>query len=150
MIFFSTYTTIDNIFCIFFWNFSSSLFFLVIFLVQFCIILVRNGMFYIKTKSSNLVTIFYYVIDTVYIYSWKKIEKIWLILVILYVECRFFSVAHGFQLDNGVTSPGIFGRKKLTSLSKCSKFWLLLDRIHTLNHLCGEEWPYIQWQYVGR
>jgi hypothetical protein len=26
--------------------------------------------------------------------------------VILYVKCRFFSVAHGFQLDNGVTSPG--------------------------------------------
>jgi hypothetical protein len=28
--------------------------------------------------------------------------------VILYVKCRFFSVAHGFQLDNGVTSPGVY------------------------------------------
>ena len=46
------------------------------FLIQFCIILVSNGMFYEKHKSSYLVTIFYYVIDTVYIYSWKKIDKI--------------------------------------------------------------------------
>ena len=30
-------------------------------------------------------------------------------------ENRFFSVAHGFQLDNGVTSPG-GGKKKLVSL----------------------------------
>ena len=44
-------------------------------LVQFCIILVRNGMFYEDHKSSFLVTIFYYIIDTVYIYSWKKIDK---------------------------------------------------------------------------
>jgi hypothetical protein len=69
MIFFSTYITIDNIFCIYFLNFLVIFIFLVIFLVQFCVILVRNGMFYIKTKSLNLVTIFYYVIDTVYIYS---------------------------------------------------------------------------------
>ena len=33
-------------------------------------------MFYEKKKSSNLVTIFNYVIGTVYIYSWKKIDKI--------------------------------------------------------------------------
>ena len=30
-------------------------------------------MFY---KSTNLVTIFYYVMDTMYIYSWKEIDKI--------------------------------------------------------------------------
>ena len=33
-------------------------------------------MFYEKHKSSYLVTIFYYVMDTVYIYSWKTIDKI--------------------------------------------------------------------------
>ena len=32
-------------------------------------------MFYFK-KSSNLVTIFYNVIDTIYIYLWKQIDKI--------------------------------------------------------------------------
>ena len=46
------------------------------FLVQFCIIIVRNGMFYEKQKSSSLVTNFNFVIDTMYIYSWKKIDKI--------------------------------------------------------------------------
>ena len=50
--------------------------FVVIILIQFCVILVRNGMFYSKQRSSNLVTIFYYVIDIVYIYSWKEIDKI--------------------------------------------------------------------------
>ena len=42
------------------------------FLVQFCIILVRKGMFYEKHKLSYLVTIFPYVIDTLYMYSWKN------------------------------------------------------------------------------
>ena len=47
--------------------------FLVIILVQLYVILVRNGMFYLKIIPSNfLVTIFNYVLDTVYIYSWKK------------------------------------------------------------------------------
>ena len=50
--------------------------FVVVCLVQLCIILIRNGMFYEKHKSPYLVTVFYYVIDTVYIYSWKKIDKI--------------------------------------------------------------------------
>ena len=49
---------------------------MVIFLVQFCVILVRNGKFYEKHKPSYLVATFYYVIDTVYIYSWKEIDKI--------------------------------------------------------------------------
>ena len=53
-----------------------------------------------KRKSSNLVTIFYYVIVTVYIYSWKKkLIKLWPILVMLYVHfftffrCNLFT--HG-------------------------------------------------------
>jgi hypothetical protein len=37
----------------------------------------------------------------------KKMKNNQLILVILYVKCSFFPVAHGFQLDNGVTSPGM-------------------------------------------
>ena len=32
-------------------------------------------MFYEKHKSSYLVAIFYYVLYTVYIYSWKTIDK---------------------------------------------------------------------------
>ena len=67
MIFFYIYVTIDSIFLIFSWIFLSSSLFVIIFLVQFYIILVRNGMFYEKNKSSYLVTIVYYVIDTVYI-----------------------------------------------------------------------------------
>ncbi len=46
------------------------------FLVRFCVDLVKNGMFYEKNKSSNLITIFYYEIDSDFIYSWKKIDKI--------------------------------------------------------------------------
>ena len=42
--------------------------FVVIILVQFYVILVRNGMFK-KNISSNLVINFYYVIHTMYIYS---------------------------------------------------------------------------------
>jgi hypothetical protein len=29
--------------------------------------------------------------------------------VILYVKSRFFFIARGIQLDNGVTSPWVFG-----------------------------------------
>ena len=61
--------TIDNIFFIFFEILSHVFFFVVVVLVQFCVILVRNGMFYKRTKSPNLVIVFHYVIDTVYIYS---------------------------------------------------------------------------------
>ena len=50
-IFLYIYITIDSIFCIFvFWNFSHLHFFVVIFLVQFCFILARNGMFYNKKR----------------------------------------------------------------------------------------------------
>ena len=40
-----------------------------------------------------------------YIYSWKKMKKIWPILVILYVKSRFVILARGVQLDNGVDPP---------------------------------------------
>ena len=69
IIFVCIYTTIDSIF-LYSFIFFVIFIFVVNVLVQLCIILVRNGMFYKKKqKSSNLVTIFYYVIDTVYIYS---------------------------------------------------------------------------------
>ena len=94
--------TIDSIFCIFFLKILVIFIFVVIFLVQFCVILVRNCMFYIIFFS-------YYVIDTVYIYTWKKIDKslthfgeafykkhdFW------HVKCSHLVV----QLYNGVTSP---------------------------------------------
>ena len=40
------------------------------------VVLYQNGMFYEKNKSSNLITIFYYEIDSDFIYSRKKIDKI--------------------------------------------------------------------------
>ena len=81
------------------------LIFVGIVLAQLCVILVRNGLFYKKTKWSNLVTISYYVIDTVYIYSWKKINKLLTVLVMLYVKSIFFWFTHDVQLDDGVNSP---------------------------------------------
>ena len=68
--------TIDNIFFIYFLKFLVIFIFLIIVLIQFCIILARNGMFSRNKISSNLVINFYHVIDTMYIYSWKKIDKI--------------------------------------------------------------------------
>ena len=56
-----------------------------------------------KNKSSNLVTTFDYVIGTVYIYSWKKIDKILTYFGGATYQKNFFLVAHGVQLDNGVT-----------------------------------------------
>ena len=82
--------------------------FLVIVLVQFCIILVRNGMFSRNKRSSDLVINFYYVIDVMYIYSWKKLIKFWPVLVIQLRKNRFFLFADGSQLDNVVTSPCVF------------------------------------------
>ena len=59
-----------------------------------------------KHKSSYLVTIFYYVINTVYIYSWKQTDKI--LTHFGDILCRKFIyiyiyIAHGLQLDNRVT-----------------------------------------------
>ena len=50
--------------------------FMVIVLIQFCVILVRNGIFSRKKWSSNLVIRFYYVIDIMYIYFFKNFDKI--------------------------------------------------------------------------
>ena len=68
--------------------------------------LVRNGMFYEKHKLSYLVTNFYYVLDTVYIYSWKKIDKI--LTHFGDTSCKKYIcfIARGVQLDNRVNSPG--------------------------------------------
>ena len=74
-VFFYIYITIEFIFFIFFSEFFVIFIFVVIVLVQFCIIIVKNSMFYEKHKSSCFVTIFCYVIDTVYIYPWKNIGK---------------------------------------------------------------------------
>ena len=60
--------TIDNIFFIYFLKFLVIFIFVVVILVQFYVILVRNGMFY-KKQILKVGYHFYYVIDTVYIYS---------------------------------------------------------------------------------
>ena len=99
-----------------FWSYS---FCVIIFLVQFYVILVRNGVLYWKNKSSNLFTIFYYVIVTVYIYSWIKIDTI----LTLFGDalCTFFTFFYHFldvicshvvaHLYNGVTSPWVPSRR---------------------------------------
>ena len=98
--------------------------FVVMFLVQFCIILVRNGMFYEKHKSSYLVTFFYYVINTVYIYSWKNLIKFWPVLVMLYVKSVFF-IARVVQLDNIMNPPGGCMYFPNCAWSDCPKhFWV--------------------------
>ena len=136
--FFYIYITIDGIFFIFFDFFLSSSFFVVIVLVQSCIILVRNGVFYEKHKSSYLVTIFYSVIDTVYIYSWKKkLIKFWPILVMLYVKSRFFFITHGVQHDNRVNPPG-YGPYKIFTIvvmpSRASMPTLQFLRLESIIH----------------
>ena len=68
MIFFYIYITIDSVFLIVFMIFLSYSYFKVIVLIQFCIILVRNGMFYKKTKSIKF-GYHFLLLDTVYIYS---------------------------------------------------------------------------------
>ena len=75
MIFFYIYITIDSRF-LYFLEFFDIFIFVVISLVQLCIIIVWNSMFYEKHKSSYLIIILYYVIYTVYVYSWKEIDKI--------------------------------------------------------------------------
>ena len=132
MIFFlHMYITIDNLFCICFWKFWSSSFFVVIILIQFCVILVRNGMFYSKQRSSNLVTIFYYVIDTMYIYSWKEIDEILTHFGHATYQSKFFLAACGVQLDNGVTPPppvpsNLWWQKNLR------KVYILLKMLHVV------------------
>ena len=56
-----------------------------------------------KTKSSNLVTLFLLCNRyCVYLLMKTKWKTIWPILVILYIKNRFFFIARGVQLDNGV------------------------------------------------
>jgi len=70
------------------------------------VILVRNNIFYTKQRSSNLVTIFYYVIDTMHIYSRKKKIKFWPILVMCITKITFFFLPHVVvNFYNGVISP---------------------------------------------
>jgi hypothetical protein len=66
-------------------------------------------MFYliIILKTSNLVTIFYYVIDTMYIYSWEKIDKILTHFGDATLKSRLFLATRGVQLDNVVTLPSL-------------------------------------------
>ena len=65
--------------------------FVVIILVQFYVILVRNNMFHKKNiDHSILVTISYYVIDTVYLFSWNKLINYWPILMMQLTETIFF------------------------------------------------------------
>ena len=45
------------------------------FLVQLCVILVRNGMFIEEKQIVKFGFRFYYLIGTVYIYLWKKNYK---------------------------------------------------------------------------
>ena len=74
-------------------------------------------MFYKKHKSSNLVTVVYYAINTMYIYSWKKIDKIVTnfgdalcktkLFSIFIFKFSIFFIARNVQLENIVHPPGI-------------------------------------------
>ena len=63
-------------------------------------------MFYTKSKSTNLITIFLHVIDTMYIYSRKYIAKSGLILIVHYRSISFICTTRVLKLTNGVTSLG--------------------------------------------
>ena len=63
-------------------------------------------MFYYSKKDPQIwLSFFYYEIDTVYIYSWKKLIKFWPILVMHLTKSIFFLAARGVQFNNGVTPP---------------------------------------------
>ena len=103
---------IDNICFYIFLEFFRHLHFVVIVLVQFCVFLDRIGMLYKKQREKIIkfgYHFFYYVIDTVYIYSWQKLIKFWFILVGFYVKRFFliFIIACVVQLHNGVQPLGV-------------------------------------------
>jgi len=98
-----------------------------------------------KKRSSNLVTIFYCVIDTVYIYSWKKLIKFSPILVMQLRKNRFFFSHVVFNLTMECT-PCV-GNKDQKFYTKNSTFKEFLgtkvkwDMLYTgtiiLLHLCN-------------
>ena len=97
-------------FYVFFLKFSVVFVFVIIVLVQFCIILVRNNMFYYKKTNHQI----WLKILTMYE---KKLIKFWPILVMLYVKSRFFfCIARGVQLDNGVHPLGTLNSTNIESL----------------------------------
>ena len=60
-----------------------------------------------KKKSSHFVTIFYYVEDTVYIYSWKKNGKFFTHFGDALCKKYIFFIARGAQLHNRVNPRGM-------------------------------------------
>ena len=73
-------------------NFFDIFIFVVICLVQLCITIARNGMFYEKHKSSYLVTIFLLCNRYRVFYSWKTLINFWPILMMLYVKSKYIYI----------------------------------------------------------
>jgi len=131
------------------------IFIFVVFLVQFCVILVRNGMFYVKTKSSNLVIVFYYVIDTMYIYSWKE-WKNWPILVILYVKSSIFLSHMVFNLTMEWTPrppwvrPDSCNLKMIRMCKKIIQMWSVQCHMSPCHSLSVYIYIYIYCQFKSQ
>ena len=64
-------------------------------------------------------------------------------------KCRFFSVAHGFQLDNGVTSPGLWRMASMVikfiiahfKLSNYLNILILLPNLFTASNVLAKPMP---------
>ena len=76
-----------------------------------------------------MVIVFDYVIDTIYIYSWKNHDKI-----MLYPRSRLFLFTCGVQFDNGVISPLLVKMeyKHLKLWLLCYFFWCCCQYSHLL------------------
>ena len=85
-------------------------------------------MFYEKHKSSYLVINFHYVIDTVYIYSWKIVDKI--LTHFGDALCLFFFIACGVQHDNRVNPPGTYSLLRVALLPVENMFVHILREIY--------------------
>ena len=110
------------------------------FLVQLCVILVGNGIF---SRVKKIIKFGYKILLCnryhVYLLLKNNLIKVWPILVMQLRKCRLFSVAHGFQLDNGVTSTGTIHTIHLLSQhisyhhtwKKLNKYNLLIQTLET-------------------
>ena len=64
-------------------------------------------MFYENTNHHIWLLFFYYVLDTVYIDSWKKTDKSSTHFGDALCKSRFSLIARGVQLDNSVNPMGV-------------------------------------------
>ena len=117
-------------------------------LVLLCVILVRNGMLYKqRNNSSNLVTIFNYVIGLCIDTHEKTLIKIWPVLVMLYVHVLHFFLhvisSHEIVLlYNGVTSMWhVLSFVAATAYGHKYKMEAKMD-VRATSHMSQWPWPW--------